>query len=104
MEKSRQAFLGALGAAVRAQRLRLDLNEEQLAQRIAVSAAAVKRLERGTYNATVLQLQAVAKALDLSLAELIQQVERRIAKRRAHIRGLNGRQGKGRRLKGRSRE
>jgi transcriptional regulator with XRE-family HTH domain len=76
---SRQsAFLLALGAAVRVRRASLKLTVGQLAARLGESPAAVKRLESGSRNVSVLQLAAIARALQLSLGRLLRLVERRV--------------------------
>jgi transcriptional regulator with XRE-family HTH domain len=47
-----------------------NLSQEVLAHQAGVHPNVVGRLERGTYNPTVLTLQAIATKLDISLHEL----------------------------------
>jgi transcriptional regulator with XRE-family HTH domain len=65
------AFLRALGAAIRFRREQLNLTIVQAAGRLGMSSSAVARLERGARNLTLLQLEAIAGALELPLATLL---------------------------------
>jgi transcriptional regulator with XRE-family HTH domain len=77
MTLKRTAFLRALGAAVRARRLRLKLTGDQLAMRLGESPGAIARLEAGSRNVTVLHLAAIAIALEMPLPQLLRLAERR---------------------------
>ena len=67
----RTKYLSILGHRVRARRERLSLSQTMLARRAAVHPNVVGRLERGTYNPTVLTLQAIAIALGVPLHKLV---------------------------------
>jgi transcriptional regulator with XRE-family HTH domain len=82
MRRTSGRFLRALGAAVRTARVRRALTEAHLAERSGLSGQALKRFEVGRYNPTVLQLQAIAEALGLSLPELLKRAERRMTRQR----------------------
>jgi transcriptional regulator with XRE-family HTH domain len=74
----RSAFLRALGAAMRARRVRLKLTIVEVAARLGEPAVAVLRLEEGARNVSVLRLAAAARALDISLPDLVKLAERRM--------------------------
>ncbi|HWG31188.1 MAG TPA: helix-turn-helix transcriptional regulator [Steroidobacteraceae bacterium] len=87
MRQSRSAlrqavFLRAVGAAIRFRREQLNLTIVQVAGRLGTSSAAVARLERGARNLTLLQLEAIAGALEVPLATLLSFAERRAGDRR----------------------
>lgn len=67
----RRGYLSTLGSKVRTRRKGLSLSQKDLARRAAVHPNLVGRLERGTYNPTVLKLRAIARALRLPLRELV---------------------------------
>ncbi|MBN1153008.1 MAG: helix-turn-helix transcriptional regulator [Dehalococcoidia bacterium] len=60
-----------LGAALRAQRLKLGLSQEALAEIVDCHRNFVGRLERGEQNPTVDMLVRLAKALRCSVADLV---------------------------------
>jgi transcriptional regulator with XRE-family HTH domain len=74
----RSAFLRALGAAMRARRVRLKLTIVEVAARLGEPAVAVVRLEEGARTVTVLRLAAAARALEISLPHLVKLAERRM--------------------------
>jgi transcriptional regulator with XRE-family HTH domain len=69
------ALLRAVGAAIRFRREQLNLTIVQVAGRLGTSPSAVARLERGARNLTLLQLEAIAGALELPLAALLGRAE-----------------------------
>ena len=74
----RSAFLRALGAAMRARRVRLKLTIVDVAARLGEPPVAVLRLEAGVRNVSVLRLAAVARVLKISLPQLVKLAERRM--------------------------
>jgi transcriptional regulator with XRE-family HTH domain len=70
------AFLRALGAAIQSRREQLRLTIVQVAGRLGTSSSAVIRLETGARNLTLLQLEAIAGALEVPLATLLSLAER----------------------------
>ena len=74
----RSAFLRALGAAMRARRVRLKLTIVDIAARLGEPAVAVLRLEEGMRNVSVLRLAATARALEIPLPQLLKLAERRM--------------------------
>jgi DNA-binding XRE family transcriptional regulator len=69
--------LRSLGAEVRARRKRRDLSQEMLALQAGVHTNVIGRLERGTYNPSVLVLQAIASKLNVTLQDLFASAAKR---------------------------
>jgi XRE family transcriptional regulator, regulator of sulfur utilization len=67
----RLKYLSALGGRVRIRRERLSLSQTELARRAGVHPNVVGRLERGSYNPSILKLKAIAGALRVQLRELV---------------------------------
>ena len=72
------AFAHALGAAVRMRRMRLKQTRANLAQRSGMSEAAIVQVEAGDADLDLLQLLAIAEALEIPLRILLQRVERKV--------------------------
>lgn len=66
----------ALAAALRRLRLGRGDTQEDLAHRAGLTVAAYARIERGHANPTWTTVRRVAKALDVSIASLAEEVER----------------------------
>jgi len=77
-QSSSTAFVRALGAAVRARRVRLKRTCADLARRSGMSEAAIVQVEAGDPNLDLLQLVAIAEALEIPLRTLLQRAERRV--------------------------
>ena len=71
-------ILKALGEEIRQRRVHLQISQEALAHGAGLHRNVIGRLERGTYNPTVMTLLAIAAELDISLSELISCAERRL--------------------------
>lgn len=69
------ALLRALGAVLRERRRALGLTQAELADRCGVSLRFLGQLEIGTGNISIGRLEAVAEALDISLARVFAQAE-----------------------------
>lgn len=65
-----RTILRSLGEEVRERREQRNLSQEALAHQAGVHPNVVGRLERGSYNITVLTLRAIAIRLNTSLLEL----------------------------------
>lgn len=65
-----RTILRSLGEEVRERRQQRNLSQEALAHQAGVHPNVVGRLERGSYNITVLTLLAIAMKLNTSLLEL----------------------------------
>ena len=66
--------LRLLGAKIREIREAASLTQEALAEVADVHVNVVGRLERGTYNPSVLVLQSIATALETSLSDLFESI------------------------------
>ena len=67
------AWLDALGALIRAQRVTAGLSLRELAERTKVSNAYLSQIERGLHEPSISVLTAIAAALDVSLETLLTQ-------------------------------
>ena len=67
--------LTALGAALRRIRLEKSISQEKLALLAEVDRSYVGRVERGDNNVAILTLSRLVGALDVSLAELMQEAK-----------------------------
>ena len=65
-----RSILRGLGEEVRERRQQRNLSQEALAHQAGVHPNVVGRLERGSYNITVLTLLAIAVKLNTSVLEL----------------------------------
>ncbi|HEX3912168.1 MAG TPA: helix-turn-helix transcriptional regulator [Steroidobacteraceae bacterium] len=72
-----RSILRSLGEEVRALRTQKDLSQESLAGLAGIHTNVVGRLERGSYNPTVLILAALAMKLGVTLEQLFRGAERR---------------------------
>ncbi len=71
--KRQDPMLIALGEAIRRIRLSKDISQEKLALLAEVDRSYVGRVERGDNNVAVLTLARLARALDFSIAQLMQE-------------------------------
>jgi transcriptional regulator with XRE-family HTH domain len=70
-EGSGKAWLDALGALIRAQRMTAGLSLRELAVRTNVSNAYLSQIERGLHEPSISVLDAIATALDVPLETLL---------------------------------
>lgn len=76
LSKNRQdPLLVALGEAIRRTRLSKEISQEKLALLAEVDRSYVGRVERGDNNVAVLTLARLARALDISIEQLMQEAE-----------------------------
>lgn len=61
-----------VGLLVRAQRKQREWSQEELAHRAGLHRTFVSSIERGTKNSTIASLHAVAKAMGLTVSELLE--------------------------------
>jgi transcriptional regulator with XRE-family HTH domain len=64
------------GYAVRAQREKLDLTQEELAERAGIHRTYLADIERGTRNVALINIERLAASLSLSLSELFRRVQK----------------------------
>lgn len=72
-----RSILRALGEEIRERRARKNLSQEALAGLAGVHTNVVGRLERGSYNPTVMTVTAIAVKLGVTLEELFRGAEGR---------------------------
>ena len=65
------SLLAAFGEALRAKRKKCGLSQEELAARASLDRSYVGGVERGERNVSLINLNKLARALDLTLAELL---------------------------------
>ncbi len=63
------------GKAVRYRRNELEISQEELAERANLHRTYISDLERGRRNVSLENIEKLAKALNLSISELIQRVD-----------------------------
>jgi len=63
------------GKAVRYRRNELEISQEELAERADLHRTYISDLERGRRNISLENIEKLAKALNLSISELIQRVD-----------------------------
>ena len=69
-----RGILRPLGKGIRARREAHKMTQEALAEAADVHVNVVGRLERGTYNPSVLRLQSIARALGTSMSDLFSSI------------------------------
>ena len=69
--KSKRKFLNAIGGRIRQLRLERGLTQEELAHLSGLHRTYISTLERGERNIAILNLWHLAKALKLSLSEML---------------------------------
>jgi transcriptional regulator with XRE-family HTH domain len=72
-QASTSAALAAFGEAVRAARLEQGISQEALADLAGLDRSYMGGIERGEHNVALINIQKVAAALDLTIAELMTQ-------------------------------
>ncbi len=76
LSRNRQdPLLIALGEAIRRTRLSKDISQEKLALLAEVDRSYVGRVERGDNNVAVLTLARLARALDISIEQLMHEAD-----------------------------
>lgn len=71
-------LLKALGEEIRHRRHALEISQEELAHGAGLHRNVIGRLERGTYNPSVMTLLSIVAEFDIPLSELISSAERRM--------------------------
>lgn len=73
----RERLLRQFGARVRAAREDRGWSQEKLGERASLHRNYVGAIERGEYNATLLSIARIARALHVTLADLLKDVQLR---------------------------
>ena len=76
MNSNRDLQLRAFGAAVRSLRKELGLSQEELAHRCELDRTYIGGVERGERNVSLLNIHAIAKALEIAVSDLMVASER----------------------------
>ena len=71
-------FHKALGEEIRQRREALAVSQEELAHGAGLHRNVIGRLERGTYNPSVMTLLSIVAEFDIPLSELVIATERRM--------------------------
>jgi transcriptional regulator with XRE-family HTH domain len=69
--KKEEDFLKLVGEHIMVLRKRKGLTQKELADGIEATSVHIGRIERGESNVTILMLARIAKALNVSLSELV---------------------------------
>jgi len=70
MKRSGQDILVRLGQAVRRRRTEMDLSQESLAERADLHRTYIADIERGVRNVSLKNIEKLARALEVSIADL----------------------------------
>lgn len=68
-------MLVALGAAIRRSRLAQGVSQEELAHRSAIDRAYMSSIERGGQNPGIMSIVRIARAMDMTMTELMAEAE-----------------------------
>jgi transcriptional regulator with XRE-family HTH domain len=63
-------ILTIFGNRVRKERLKLGISQEELAARAGLHRTYIGMIERGEKNITIINIEKIAKALDITISEL----------------------------------
>jgi Predicted transcription factor, homolog of eukaryotic MBF1 len=74
---AKKSTLTLLGEEIRSQRMARAITQMDLADRCGLHVTFIGGVERGQKNISILSLESIARALGVSMAELISGIERR---------------------------
>ncbi|MDB9395979.1 MAG: helix-turn-helix transcriptional regulator [Microcystis aeruginosa L111-01] len=80
MEKSKAVILRALGLMIREQRAALGISQEELGLRCHLDRTYISGLERGVRNPSLTALVTLAKGLNITVSQLLENLEIEIEK------------------------
>ena len=80
MEKSKAVILRALGLMIREHRAALGISQEELGLRCHLDRTYISGLERGVRNPSLTALVTLAKGLNITLSQLLENLEIEIEK------------------------
>ena len=75
MEESKAKILKALGAIIRRYRASMGISQEELGLRCNLDRTYISGLERGVRNPSLTALVTLAKGLNITVSELIENLE-----------------------------
>lgn len=73
--KERENIVKSFGEAVQEIRVERDLSQDELASRIGMQRTYISDVERGVRNTSISNAKRIAKALNVSLAKIIEMAE-----------------------------
>ncbi|BAG00271.1 MAG: helix-turn-helix domain-containing protein [Pseudanabaena sp.] len=80
MEKSKAVILRALGLMIREHRAALGISQEELGLRCHLDRTYISGLERGVRNPSLTALVTLAKGLNITVSQLLENLEIEIEK------------------------
>ncbi|MFN9736765.1 MAG: helix-turn-helix domain-containing protein [Microcystis sp.] len=80
MEKSKAVILRTLGLMIREQRAALGISQEELGLRCHLDRTYISGLERGVRNPSLTALVTLAKGLNITVSQLLENLEIEIEK------------------------
>jgi transcriptional regulator with XRE-family HTH domain len=80
MEKSKAVILRALGLMIREHRASLGISQEELGLRCHLDRTYISGLERGVRNPSLTALVTLAKGLNITVSQLLENLEIEIEK------------------------
>ncbi|MFM7876274.1 MAG: helix-turn-helix transcriptional regulator [Microcystis aeruginosa BS13-02] len=80
MEKSKAVILRALGLMIREHRTALGISQEELGLRCHLDRTYISGLERGVRNPSLTALVTLAKGLNITVSQLLENLEIEIEK------------------------
>ena len=75
-DRVKDQVCAGFGAAVRRLRTRLDLSQEEFADRVKIHRTYIGGIERGERNPTLTMITRIAAALNVSAAQLLREAEK----------------------------
>ncbi len=75
MDDPDRVFLRKLARAIREERARLGLLQEQLGARAGIAGSRIGEIERANVNTSIVRVQQIARALGVPLSRLLASVE-----------------------------
>lgn len=76
MPESQSTILKSFGRAVRARRQTLKISQEELAERAGLHRTYISDIERGARNVSLLNIQAIAQALETTSSILLREKDK----------------------------
>ncbi len=67
-------ILTVFGQRVRSERLKLSLSQEELAEKAGLHRTYIGMIERAEKNITLINIEKIAKALEMSIDELLREI------------------------------
>lgn len=69
-------FAKKLGKAIKLERIRRDMNQDDLAEKAEINQSHLSKIEKGTVNISVIMLRRIAEAFDCSVTVLLDEADK----------------------------